>query len=173
MSALPINKVTNANIYINGASLLGKAMEVELPELTQITTENKPLGQIGTTEHFAGFEKMEGTIKWASIYAEVYSIISDPFKMHQLQVRANIDVYNSDGLTEQQACVVYLTCQFKKVPTGTFKAHENVELESDIAVQSIKIEIGGVEKLEFDAAANIYKVDGEDKLAQYRANIGA
>jgi P2 family phage contractile tail tube protein len=170
--ALPINKVTNANVYAEGNSLLGKVMEFELPELSTKTTENNPLGMIGVTEHFAGFEKMEGVIKWQSFYKEVFDLTGDPFASKSLQLRANIDVYDSSGFT-QVAAVVYLTCQFKKVPFGSFKAHENVELETDISVTAIKMEYDGATVLEYDALANIYKLNGVDKLATYRNNIGA
>lgn len=173
MSALPINKVTNANVYAEGNSLLGKVLEFEVPKIVQKMVDNMPLGQIGTTQHFAGFEPLEGVIKWTSVYDEIYSLIADPFAYKQIQLRANIDVYTSGGLEEQVPCVIYLTCSFAEVPGGVYKAHENVELETPIKATSMKIEINGAEVLEYDAASNIYKVDGEDKLAQYRANLGA
>jgi P2 family phage contractile tail tube protein len=170
---IQINRVTNGNLYIDGANFLGTVMEMNLPAITQKTAEHNALGMIGTVETFAGFEKMESTIKWTAVYAKVLSLISDPFKSHSLQLRGNIDKFDSGGLNAQESYVVYLTAAFKKVPTGDFKQHENVELETELAVTAIKVEIAGAEILEFDALANIYKVDGVDKLATYRANIGA
>ena len=33
MSKIEINKLTNANVYMNGANLLGRAEEVQLPQV--------------------------------------------------------------------------------------------------------------------------------------------
>jgi P2 family phage contractile tail tube protein len=170
--ASTINKVNNANVYLDGGTLLGKVMEFTLPDLTSKTSESMPLGQIGTSEHFAGFEKLEGTLKWASLYKEVYLLTANPLSTHQVQLRGNVDVYDATGLVEQVPAVCYLTCTFKKVPFGTFKAHENVELESEISITSVKLEYDGESLVEYDAIANIYKVGGVDVLATYRANLG-
>lgn len=170
--ASAINRVTNANIYIDGESHLGKGLEVELPSIEQVTAEHKGLGQVGIAEYFAGFAKMEATIKWAAIYSDIYSLTANPFAVRQLQIRANIDVITSQGVEEQVPYVAYVNGSFKKMDGGTFKQQENVELESMMTVNSFKIEIGGEEKVEFDVLANIYKVDGVDQLAQYRANLG-
>jgi P2 family phage contractile tail tube protein len=67
---------------------------------------------------------------------------------------------------------VYLTGTFKNAPTGNFKQHDNVELESMFNVTYMKQEIDGADIVEFDVMANIYKVDGVDKLNTYKANIG-
>ena len=168
-----INRLNNVNIYANGASLLGKAKELELPELTQVTDENKPLGAIGTTEYFSGFEKMEAKIIWSSLYGDVMALIADPFKVHNLQVRGSLDQHDSSGAQTPKPVVIYLTARFKSVPFGSFKAMENVELETNLAVTAIKMEIDGRPIVEFDATAMIYKVEGRDILAAYRENIGA
>ena len=170
--AAEINIVTNANAYLNGGSLLGKVAEFTLPDIVSKTSESMPLGQIGTTEHFAGFEKLEGTIVWSSLYGDVLTQIANPLRAHQLQLRANVDVYDSTGSSAQVPAVVYLTCVFKKLPMGGFKAHENVTLESDISITAVKLEFNGEAVVEYDALANIYKVGGVDILATYRANLG-
>ena len=37
MSKIEINKLTNANIYMNGTNLLGRAEEVQLPQINGYT----------------------------------------------------------------------------------------------------------------------------------------
>lgn len=170
--ASTINKATNANLYIDGGSTLGMVAEFTVPTPTQKVSENMPLGQIGTTQHFAGFEPMEASIKWASIYEEFFRVITDPFRSHALQLRASVDVYDSNGLASQVPFVVFLTARFKSIPGGVFKAHENVELDSDIIVDSIKTVYNGTVLLDFDAAANRYFANGVDVLATYRNNLG-
>ena len=63
MSKISINRLTNANVYLDGGSMLGRAEEVNLPVLKAKMAEHKALGMVGTIEAFAGFEKLEGKIK--------------------------------------------------------------------------------------------------------------
>ena len=44
MGKIAINRITNANVYIDGASLLGRAEEVELPQIKAKMSEHKALG---------------------------------------------------------------------------------------------------------------------------------
>ena len=46
MSKIEINKLTNANVYLNGNNLLGRAEEVELPQIKHKMAEHKALGPI-------------------------------------------------------------------------------------------------------------------------------
>ena len=48
MSKIEINKLTNANIYMNGTNLLGRAEEVQLPQIKHKMAEHKALGMVGS-----------------------------------------------------------------------------------------------------------------------------
>lgn len=167
-----VNKVTNANIYINGANLLGKAEEVDLPEVTSVMAEHKALGMVGQTEFFAGIEKMEARIKWSSFYADVMKKFNNPTQSVQIQVRSSINVNSSAGLVAEQPVVVFLTATPNSFPMGKFKQHDNVELETKFTVTYAKLRINGEDIYEIDVLANIYKIGGVDILANYRANLG-
>ena len=172
MSKIAINRVTNANIYIDGVNLLGRAEEIKLPDISAMMSEHKALGMFGKVELPSGFDKLDGEIKWNSYYKEVAKAMANPFKALQLQCRSSIDVYSSGGRVNQLPLVTHLTVMFKKNPVGTFKPHDNVELPSAFSATYIKQVIDGEDVLELDYLANIYKVGGEDLLQQYRANIG-
>ena len=168
-----IRSLTNANVYIDGNSFLGKAKEIELPAITQVTADHEALGMVGKVALFAGVDKMEGKIMWNAVYPAVLKAVSNPTKAIPIQVRGNLETHTSaGGLTAQVPYVAYLTVRFRDSPMGNFKQHENVELENNFDVYYAKMEIDGKEYLEFDPMANIYKVDGEDILATYRQNIG-
>lgn len=171
--SIQINRLTNANIYVNGNNLLGRAEEINLPALKSKMSEHKALGLQFGMELPSGFEKMEGKIKWNAFYEDVFDKFANPYQGLQLQVRSSLEVWEGGALTAQKACVVYMTVQPKGFPLGNFKQNDNVELESEIAITYIKLEIDGVEKLEADAMANIFKVNGVDQFAAYRNNIGA
>jgi P2 family phage contractile tail tube protein len=170
--AIAVNKVTNANVYVDGRNYLGRAEEVNLPDVQAVMAEHGALGMIGKFELFSGFEKMEASIKWNSIYRDAMTKFANPVKAVQIQVRASIEQYGPSGRTTQVPLVVFMTVTPKTVPLGNFKQQENVELTSELNVLYVRQEIDGQSVLEFDPLSNIYKVNGEDLLEVYRANIG-
>jgi hypothetical protein len=172
MAAISVNRMTNANVYVDGSSQLGKVEEINLPEITHMLSEHKALGMIGKFELFTGVDKMEATIKWNAFYKDVLVKFADPRKALKLQVRSSLETYNSEGLLQEVACVAYLTGQPKNFPAGNFKQHDNVEASSKMTLTAYKLEIDGQSVFEFDALANIYMVDGIDIFANYTKNIG-
>ena len=172
MSKIQLNRVTNANIYVDGNCLLGKAEEIKLPDITTVMSEHKALGMVGKIELPSGFEKMEGEIKWNSFYRDVWLKMNNPYSMVQLQVRSNVETYGAMGRMQQQPLVTFLSVMFKKNPMGTFKQNDNAEFSSSFACYNIKQQLAGEDMLELDVLANIYKVGGVDQLDIYRNNIG-
>lgn len=173
MSEISINKVTNCNIYLEGSSLMGQAKEVMLPTVENKMAPHNALGMIGDMEVPSGIQAMEATIVWNSFYADALKKLGVLSGAVKIQVRFSVDEYNSSGgLTSRKPGVVYMTCQPKNFPLGSFKQHENVELESKVTVYAVKLEIDSEVIMDLDLNANIYIVGGVDQLAQYRANLG-
>lgn len=169
--ALSINKLTNANIYIDGVNLLGRAEEVTLPDVTYKMVEHNGLGMLGAVEFFSGIEKMEATIKWGAIYQEVAEL-ADPFKVYKFDLRGNLQSWNSDGLIQETSYKVHMNASFKNFPAGMFKARENVDMSTKMNVFSISVEIGAVSVFEFNATTNKLTVNGKDLTAKYTSNLG-
>ena len=172
MSGISINQIVNANVYIDGNSFLGKAEEIKVPEVVVSMVEHKALGMVGKVELPSGLDKMESTIKWNSLYPEVLLLAADPFTAVAIMARASLETYTGSGRIEQVPLVAFMTGTFKKFPLGTYKQHENVEAETGMSVTYIRLNVAGIDIVEVDVLANIYKVGGVDLLAQYRANIG-
>lgn len=170
--SLKVNRLTNANIYVDGNSFLGRAEEITLPDIKHKMADHKGLGMVGTVELFSGIDKMECKIKWNSFYSEVMKKAANPTQAVQLQCRGSVEEYGAAGRTAERPVVCYVTGMFKNVPAGNFKQHDNVELESMLTVTYVKVEYDGAAIYEIDVLANIYKVDGEDILANYRQNLG-
>ncbi|MCK9514093.1 MAG: phage major tail tube protein [Pigmentiphaga sp.] len=170
---IAINRVTNANVYMNGNSLLGRAEEVELPQVKHKMAEHKALGMVGTAEFFAGVDKMEAKIKWTSFYIEVLRSAVHPFKTVQLQTRSSLETYTGQGRTTEVPVMVMMTAAFKEFPLGSFKQHEPVVVDTALSVYYAAMEIDKQQIFEIDVLNNIYKVAGDDVLATYRLNIGA
>jgi uncharacterized protein len=172
MALINVSRVTNANIYLDGVSLLGRADEVQLAWPKARMVDHKGLGMVGTAEFPAGIDKLEARIKWSSIYSEVLVSLSI-FQSHQLQIRASIEQYTSQGRTAEQPFVGLMTAQFKDGGPLTFKQHEQVDFPTTLVVYHCEYYIGGLQYLLYDVLANIYLVNSIDQLAQFRANIGA
>lgn len=170
--AVKTNKVTNANVYDEGKSLLGQAEEINLPEVGFSMAEHKALGMVGVRQYPGGIEKMEGKIKWNSFYADTYGSFANPFKAKKLQVRSSVQEWEGGDLVAEKPLVVYLTIQPKKVPGGNFKSNDNVEYETDFTCSYMKVEYDGNLVTEIDVDNNIFFVGGEDLLSAYRANLG-
>jgi P2 family phage contractile tail tube protein len=169
---IEINRITNANIYVDGSSKLGRAEEISLPNVKFKMSEHKAIGLFGAMEFPSGVDKLEMKIKWNSFYVDVMKKSANPFQSVQLQLRANMETYDANGRSAQVPVVVFITAQYKDFPLGNFKQHDNVELESNLNVYYFKMEINGEEIAECDVLANIYKVNGVDLLSSYRQNLG-
>jgi len=171
MPQIAINRITNANVYVEGGSILGQVKEIDVPEVKFMMSEHGALGLVGKMEFFSGIDKMEGKVRWASFYADTMVKFADPFKSLQIQVRSSMENYGSSSMSRSPV-VCHMTIQPKNFPGANFKQHDNVEIESSYGCTYYKLVVGGKEVVEIDVTANIYKVNGVDILAGYRADIG-
>lgn len=171
---MQIRKVYNANVYIDGTTdLLGRASEVDLPDIAAKTEDHNGLGMIGTISLPTGLDVLECKIKWNGWYDEHLTIGANPFATHRIQVRASVETYDESGRVLEEGLVVTMAVRWKKAPLGALKQMESPELEDDLSVQYIKVVQAGRELLEIDTFNNIWKVNGTDVLATYRKNLGA
>ncbi len=170
-NGIEVQKITQAVVYLEGKSMLGKCETIDLPDLKFIFDEFKALGMIGKMElPTNGIDKLEGKMKMNSLYADVARKLT-PFKFVQLQARSSVSVFNSMGRSSEVPLVTFLTASVKNMPLGKYGDHKNVDFEYDLNVTYVKQILDGVEILEYDAMANIFKIGGEDMLADYRSNV--
>jgi P2 family phage contractile tail tube protein len=169
---IQINSLTNANIYIDGVGLLGRAEEIEIANPKHKMIDYKGLGMAGTAELWAGVEKLESKIKWSSFDADTLTFSASPFQTHSFQARGNLEQYTSQGRSAQLPVVYLMTGVFKDAGAFTFKQHENVDTTSSITVYHSELFIAGSQIHLYDVLANIYVVNGIDQLAQFRDNLG-
>jgi P2 family phage contractile tail tube protein len=171
MGALILSTLSNANIYVNGVSLLGRAKEIQLPQVKHKMTEHKGLGLAGSPELWSGLDKMEAKLTWTSLHPEVMSAFNG-ITSTQLMVRADYAQYTSGGLIAELPLVALITGTFKESPSGSFKQHEALEPDSSLSVTYYMLSLAGIPQVEIDVLANVYKILGQDQLAQFRANLG-
>jgi P2 family phage contractile tail tube protein len=170
--AITINKVFDANVYVNNASKHGQASQVVCPNVEAIMNEYSSLGMFGTLELPAGFAAMEATFTWTYPDNEAQHAFANPYKAVDIMVRSSKAVYNNGGLVEEQPVAIFLRGLPKQHQAGTFAGKEAVEPESALAVNYYKLEVDGEEIIEVDVINNIFKVNGEDVLAERKTNLG-
>lgn len=170
-NGIEIHKITEGVVYLEGKSMLGKCEGVDMPELKFLFEEFKALGMIGKMElPTNGVDKLEGKMKMNSLYADVARQMT-PFRARQIQVRSSVSVHTSMGRTAEVPLVTFLTISPKNMPLGKLGDKKNVDFEYDFACTYVKQVMDGVEIVEYDAMANIFKIGGVDMLADYRSNV--
>lgn len=170
--AVNINIVTNANVYLDGEDWMGRVKEVSLPELKATTTDVEALGLIGKIEVPTGMDKLEATFNWVSVDDVVARRASNPFRAVAIQVRGSQETHDSTGKSAEVPVEWHMRGQFKTLQLGTLKKQEIAEGQSTFNCTSVKCVVNGLTVFEYDAFANKMRIDGEDVLAAYRANIG-
>jgi uncharacterized protein len=169
---IQINKVSNCNIYMDGANLLGVAEEVDLPDVKHTFAEHNVLGMIGVAEFWSGIEKMEMRIKWKSYDERVLFKNADPFTPVKLMVKFSKELYGAQGREDEVPCTCFISAAYKDFPGGKFKPKDITTLETNLAIYYMRLEVDGIVVLEVDITSNIMTIDGDDLLANYRANLG-
>jgi P2 family phage contractile tail tube protein len=169
---IQINSLTNANVYIDGVGLLGRAEEIEVAHPRQRMIDYKGLGMAGTAELWAGVDKLESQIKWAAFDPEVLTLSTSPFKAHYFQARGNLEQYTSQGRSAELPVVYLMTGVFKDAGSPVFRQHQMVQTTSAVSVYHAELYVAGVQIYLYDVFANLYLVGGVDQLANFRSNLG-
>lgn len=169
--ATTVKRITDANVYLDGVNFLGKAQEITLPDLKFQMAAHNALGMFGKVELPAGLEAMEATVKMNGIYKEFSKLMADPFTARTLVVYSNQETWSGGGRTAQEQVVLTLVGTSKSTPLGAFKQHEPVDSSGVLAITAAKLEVAGETVFDVDVLNNIFKVNGTDLLADYRANL--
>lgn len=168
------NIINDANVYVDGANWLGKA-SIEIPEVAHKVVEAKMFGMSGLMEiPLKGhIDKLEGKIKFKALTVDSANVIYNPQYAPLLDIRAAVQNYDQQSGT-MMIYPIKITIQglFKKVKVTEFKQGADGEHEAEYAAHYFKLEIDGTEILEIDKFNYIYKVNGQDILADVRSALG-
>jgi P2 family phage contractile tail tube protein len=171
--ATTASQITNANVYLDGDSFLGRADTVTLPEIKRIMTDHKGLGMVGAVKlPSSGFEALEAKIKWNSIVSDALRATLGR-KTVNLQIRAVRDDVVSGGVSDEIPILITMVAIAHTTPLGEFKQNEKVMPEQTYTVYYLKLEEDGAIVFELDALANVFKIGTEDALARFRRILGA
>lgn len=168
-----VRQIVNANVYLEGASLLGQLADLNLPEPETAMNEFKALGMFGTVDLPSGLNKLEMSLNFKSFFRDAFRRFFNPFQAMNLQIRASIEDFEAGTRVGQTPLVILITAAAKKNAAGNYKPQENAEFPAELSVYYMKIVEAGTVVVEIDVMANIWKVGSQDVLAQWRRNLGA
>lgn len=173
MAAQTIQKLTNANCYLNGISRLGVVKEMNIPQVKAIPLEHTALGTIQKTDFAGGFfEKMEAEITWNGPTLIDLSFASNVFNQNIIQFRGNVQQQTVTGKVDIPF-IINLTGWFDGTPGVNQQAMQETDFKSTLHVQVYQLIFNGVEIIYLNSFTNEYRIDGVDVMAAYRNNIGA
>ncbi|MBH8611952.1 phage major tail tube protein [Pseudomonas mohnii] len=172
MAGFNAHRITNAAVYLDGASFFGRCEEIDLGTVKTVMSDFQGLGMVGLIELPDGLDKLEGKIVWNSKYIDAAKKMATPFKTVQLQCRSNIQVFNSAGLVDEIPLVTLMTVMFKEYSLGSYKPRDPSKFEAPFSATYVRQMLNGEEVVLLDYLANIFKVGGQDQLSKYRQNIG-
>jgi P2 family phage contractile tail tube protein len=168
---ISIQSLANAAIWVDGASLAGRAAKYDVPLPKKKFEDYKALGMAGETELPVGLEKLESTIEFTSFDAAVLQALVD-YNVHRFQIRGTVEVHTSQGLTAQLPAVFLMNAMVKDSGKVEGEAQQRVKYSAVMSVRYCELDFAGVQIYTYDVFANVYTVGGVDQLSQFRANLG-
>ncbi len=171
MNPVP-EKLASFRVYKDGVDLLGVA-DVELPELESMTDTVKGAGIAGEvdTPVQGHFGSMTMTLNWRTVSGNLVSLATQ--QAHQLDLRGSIQSYNSgEGTYRQVPLKVVVKAIPKKTGLGKMDVGSSMENGQEFEVVYIKATLDGSDVMEIDKYNFICLINGEDQLADMRANLG-
>ncbi len=167
-----VNRLVNANVYVEGKSRQGQAEEVTLPMVKVKMATHKGLGMISEFDLPSGLDKMEAKIKWAGVYPEVMAMLADPFTKRQIMMRGSLETYDGVGRTKEAPVIATMMATAKETGLGAVKANDGTNGETALSVFYFKLEMDGKVIVEVDVHNTKWEVDGKDMLAGFKGNLG-
>lgn len=164
--------LANASLYL-GTSLFGKVNEFKFPDISTVTVDSKPIDSIGTTKLPIGVELDDSSLKLNGFDSTVYTKLSNLDEEHIIIVRGNLKIFDGNVLREEIPVKGTIKAITKKITAlGTLKQQENGEFTVELTPHAVKLEYKGTVLSEIDIPNNIWVVDGVDKLAKMKKNLG-
>lgn len=167
--ALP-KKLRDFNLFGDGNNWQGQIAELTLPSLSRVVEDYRGGGMDGAVELDMGQEKIE--LEWTA--GGLINEIFDAYGASTLDATMLrfAGAYFSETDAATTAVEIIVRGRHRQIDMGTAKSGENNEIQITTSCSYYKLVIDGEEVLEIDIPGYVFKVRGEDRLADRRAAIG-
>jgi P2 family phage contractile tail tube protein len=163
-------KVSDCNAYLGGVKMIGTGASFDLPEINMKTSTITGGGINGEIDSptIGQFESMEQTVSFNTLYSSAMDMLS-PKSTVDITFRAAQQVYDKTGGYNFKGLRVVERGRVKKFKPGKIEKGEAMEAEVTLELTYILVEVDGTAVLEVDKLNSVYKVNGEDMLAEINA----
>ncbi|MDH2998095.1 phage tail protein [Pasteurellaceae bacterium LFhippo2] len=166
--ALP-RKLKNFNISVDAVSYYGETTEYEQPKLAMKLEAYRSGGMLGEVKVNQGLEALESTFKMGGFVTSLVKLFGS--KIDGTLIRFN-GAYQQDDTDEVSAVEILQRGRIEEIDNGSAKAGDDTEQSYKCALTYYKLIVDGAEIIEIDMINNVFKVNGDDKLAEIRKAIG-
>lgn len=161
--------INNFNVYSGGDRMVGVSGEVSLAELQAITAEISGAGILGTynTSVIGMFQSMSQEVTFRMVNREFFSLMVAS-RQAELTLRSSIQSVNKEtgGTLSSQGMRIVMRGRTTASKFGTVKIADLMNASVTLELTYMLIEIGGETMLELDKLNSVYKVNGEDLMAE-------
>jgi len=164
------NTITDALVFAGGTELISTA-DVELPDVNLMAEDFEQLGMSGAVSiPQAHNEAMTATIAFKSYHPSDQRAFK-PNEAVQVEVRESIADLTEEGVSEFGR-IVSMRALYQGRSNDTAERNRTEGPELELAVHFYKEELDGTVITKIDPKNRIFVFDGEDLLADRRANLG-
>lgn len=172
MANIVISSLWNANVYLNGSDLLGRAAEVEIPQPKRLLEEYKGLGMASRVKIPTGWAPIESNVKWTSFDLQILTNTNATDSLVALSVMGDVQVFAAAGEVAELPVIANINGIVEDPGHLMIKGQTNTEFTSKITIWHVDLILQGIRVYLFDVMSNQFIVNGVDQLAVYRANVG-
>jgi hypothetical protein len=164
-------KINEYNAYLDGTKMIGVASSSTLPEVNMQTSTVSGMGVNGEIDSptLGQFESMEQEIQFNTLYSSAVDMLN-PLNAVNLTFRAAQQVYDKStggGYAFKSLRIVEMG-RVKKFNPGKIEKNNSMEATITLELTYILVEVDDVEILCIDKLNQVYRVNGEDMLADVR-----
>ena len=162
-------KINDYNAYLNGKTMIGVAASATLPEVKMKSSTVEGLGISGEIDSptIGQFESMEQEVQFNTLYSSAADMLS-PMKTVNLTFRAAQQIYDKEGGYAFKGARVVETGRVKTFNPGKLEKGGSMEATVKLELTMMQIENDGQELLYVDKLNGVYRVNGEDMMAQIK-----
>ncbi|WP_273745795.1 phage major tail tube protein [Morganella morganii] len=159
------------DLFINGQTYLGQVEEVTPPKLTMKTEDYQGGGMLGAVAVNLGFDAgaLDMDVAMGGLNIELIKQWGGIIDSLQFRFAGS---YYDDATGETTADEIQTRGRFNELDQGTAKAGDNTQHKYTLKNTYCKITANGQDIFELDLINMKWIVDGVDRLAEHRANIG-
>ena len=158
----------NFNAYIDGENFMGRVTGVQLPELSLITQEHRGGGMDAALDNDMGMEKLDVSITLAEYSETAIAQFGNISANTQVTLRGSIRRQGEIAQPVEIRCVG----MFKTLERDEWQTGQNSAMTITANCNSYIEVINGRELINIDVLNGVRIIDGVDRLADQRANLG-